>query len=105
MPAAAQLKHARRWIAVPAQAISAQSYAMYVMHLSLLEIVGFYRNAFNLATPACILLAIAAIWGLSWVSYHWLEAPLLALRPAQSPRPATVRLPGREPAREMTSAH
>ena len=92
LPAAMAARlHWLRWALPGIQAISRQSYAMYVTHLSLLEFITYFRAIWHIPTTVCVLIAVVAIWGLSYLSYRFFEAPILALRPRQhapSLRPA-----------------
>ena len=83
LPAADRLRRAPGWIARPAARVAGQSYALYIVHLSLLEIVGYYRVTQHLPMWPCVAGCLAAMWLLSWASFRWLEQPLLRLRPPQ----------------------
>lgn len=81
LPAAARL--VRLPLAWLARAISAQSYGIYLMHLSILEIVGFWRDRWHVPAIPTVAVCVALIWGLSWASWRWFERPILARRPVQ----------------------
>lgn len=79
------------------RAVSTQSYAIYVIHLSILEIVGYYRDRADASPWLALGGSLALIWSLSWASWRWIEAPILARRPRQqaarpAPAPEPVRL-------------
>ncbi len=95
LPAAARLRHLPDRLRLPEAAIialSTQSYAIYLVHLSVLEIVGFYRERWGAPAWAAITISLALIWGLSWASWRWIEAPILARRPRQSGVDGAARL-------------
>jgi peptidoglycan/LPS O-acetylase OafA/YrhL len=73
-----------RWALPGIQALSRQSYAIYIMHMSLLEFVNHFRSTMQIPTTLCVAIVIAAIFGLSWASYRFIEAPILAFRPRQN---------------------
>jgi peptidoglycan/LPS O-acetylase OafA/YrhL len=84
LPAAAAVRwRPHRWLAAPAQALSRQSYAIYLTHLTLIEMVNFYRTSLHLSASIAIIVTITATYGLSYLSYRFLERPILALRPQQ----------------------
>jgi peptidoglycan/LPS O-acetylase OafA/YrhL len=94
LPAAALLRNAGRWFAAVARTLSAQSYALYLMHLSVLQAldIRFYsRHLFGL--PLALALAVALPFGLAWLSYRFFESPILALRPRQDFRRAVASDP------------
>lgn len=93
LPAAAALRRLPRLPAAVVAAISTQSYAIYIVHLSVLEIVGAYRDRWHAPIWLAIGLSLALIWALSWASWRWIEAPILACRPSQSRPPASGRMP------------
>ncbi len=90
LPAADRLRHAPGWIARPAARVAGQSYAIYIVHLSLLDIVGYYRVVLHAPALPCAVACLAAIWLLSWASFRWLESPLLRLRPPQHAVPRVL---------------
>lgn len=75
-----------RWLMPAVAALSRQSYAIYITHLSLLEFVGYFKAMLNLPATLCVIVSVGAIYGLSFASYRWFEAPILALRPRQDVR-------------------
>jgi peptidoglycan/LPS O-acetylase OafA/YrhL len=84
LPAAAAVHwHPHRWLAATAQAFSRQSYAMYLTHLTLIEMVNFYRASLHLSAPFAIIATTAGVYCLSYLSFRFLERPILALRPSQ----------------------
>ena len=83
LPAAAAL---RRLPPVPAAvflAISTQSYAIYIVHLSVLEFASYYRDLWGAPAWVAAAVSLALIWALSSASWRWIEAPILARRPRQ----------------------
>ena len=85
LPAAAALRRLPRWPAAIITAISTQSYSIYIVHLSVLEIVGAYRVRWQAPVWVAAGLSLGLIWALSWASWRWIEAPILARRPKQTP--------------------
>jgi peptidoglycan/LPS O-acetylase OafA/YrhL len=84
MPAAAEMRgRPHGALARAARAISGQSYAMYLTHLTVVGIVGTYRDAWHLPAALAIIITIALLYGVTWLSFHRLERPILALRPPQ----------------------
>ncbi len=92
LPACAALTTLGRWLDRPARALSAQSYALYLIHLELMGIVGFYKGSLGMAPWFCILLSLVGIFGLSYVSYWYFERPILLRRPAQTVSPKIVNV-------------
>ncbi len=83
LPAAARTRTMWPIIAVPARHISQQSYCMYLIHLPLLEAFSYYRPLLAVPAPVLGLLSAGAIWVVSWLSYRWVEQPILKRRPRQ----------------------
>jgi peptidoglycan/LPS O-acetylase OafA/YrhL len=69
-----------------AGAISRQSYALYLFHLPVLEIIGAYREKLHLPAGGAILVSVSLFWGAAYLSAKWFEGPILRLRPAQGER-------------------
>ena len=84
LPAAAALRRLPRWPAAIITTISTQSYSIYIVHLSVLEIVGAYRDRWRAPVWVAVGLSLGLIWALSWASWRWIEAPILARRPKQT---------------------
>jgi peptidoglycan/LPS O-acetylase OafA/YrhL len=83
LPAAAALTRAPWGLRRAAAAISLQSYCLYLIHLTVLEMVGFYRPRFHWSAPVSVAIVLALISGVSWASYRWFEQPILNRRPDQ----------------------
>jgi len=93
LPGAAALQRLPRLPAAVVLAISTQSYAIYLIHLSILEFAGYYRESWQVPASITMAASLALIWALSWASWRWIEAPILARRPHQrseAPSPAAV---------------
>ena len=95
MPAAVRWRTARGPVAWLVRAVSRYSYAVYLVHLSVLE----YLSARHFAYAAyAIVLAVGSIVVLSVGLSHAVEQPIMALRPGQkkargsasSPKPVSV---------------
>lgn len=65
--------------------VSAWSYALYLVHLSVIDAVNLHRWAWGLSAFASTVLAIVLTFGLSALLHHWFERPILARRPRQYP--------------------
>ena len=98
LPASMRLRHAPAWLAAPIRWIAGRSYALYLVHLTVLtDIVerGLWEPGW-LGTPACIALAILGPAVLAELSWRLLEQPVLRLRPAQArtraPMPAGIEI-------------
>jgi peptidoglycan/LPS O-acetylase OafA/YrhL len=83
LPLAAATHSAWRPIESLARTISAQSYAIYLMHLSVAEMIGYERGQWHIDAGLAAAATCLLTWGLSAASYRWLERPILSLRPAQ----------------------
>jgi peptidoglycan/LPS O-acetylase OafA/YrhL len=85
LPAALLLSRAAWWIERPVRWLAARSYALYLMHLTILVDVVEVRvlEAGWMPAAGCVVLAVVAPFPLAALSYRWLEAPLLRLRPGQ----------------------
>ncbi len=90
LPAASRLTRAARWIEAPVRWIAARSYALYIVHLTVLVDVAeqMLWEKGGLAAVLCALLAIVLPFLLAELSYRFLEAPILRLRPHQTMRQA-----------------
>ena len=83
MPAAAARWRAPRWLAAVAAALSGRSYALYLIHLSLVEILSFYRLPARLGDTGAAFATVAIAYGLADLSFRFFESPILRLRPSQ----------------------
>jgi peptidoglycan/LPS O-acetylase OafA/YrhL len=83
LPAAARAGKIWLWVAVPVRLISRQSYCLYLIHLPLLEMISYYRAPYGLYAGVCVMMTPASLWLLSYLSYRWIERPVLAWRPKQ----------------------
>ena len=85
LPAALKLTQAAGWLETPIRWTAARSYALYLMHLTILvDLVE--RQAFEperLSPAACAALAILLPFPLAELSYRFLEMPILRRRPPQ----------------------
>ncbi len=85
LPAAMRLRTIPSWAGWLVTRISAQSYALYLMHETIL--VDFAQGLYFrhlIARPTAVAIAVALPFVLSWLSFSYVERPLLARRPAQS---------------------
>jgi peptidoglycan/LPS O-acetylase OafA/YrhL len=83
LPAASASRSAWRPIEILARKISAQSYAIYLIHLSLAEMIGYERQQWHFAASLAVVMTCLLTWTISAASYRWFEQPILSLRPAQ----------------------
>jgi peptidoglycan/LPS O-acetylase OafA/YrhL len=84
MPAAAMHWRSPQWLAGVATALSQRSYALYLIHLSLVEILTFYRLPVRLGNAGAAIATVAIAYGLADLSFRFFESPLLRLRPSQN---------------------
>ena len=96
LPAALRLRSAAAWFATPVRWIATRSYALYLIHLTILVDVAENRLFETGLMPAvaCAMLAIGLPFLLAELSYRLLEKPLLRCRPSQdrasAPRPPAM---------------
>lgn len=85
LPAALKLNHVAGWLEAPIRWIAARSYALYLMHLTILvdlverQVLGLGQ----LSPVGCAELAILLPFPLAELSYRFLEMPILRRRPPQ----------------------
>jgi peptidoglycan/LPS O-acetylase OafA/YrhL len=100
LPAALRLSRAAGWFARPVRWVAGRSYALYLIHLTILVDVVEMR----LVTPgvlplvACVAVAVLLPLPLAELSWRLLERPMLRLRPHQR-RGMASRVP--HPARQL----
>ena len=102
-PAALRLIDGRNWLARGIRQMSAQSYGLYIMHLSILELVGYRVHERQLSAAMGIVLVLVLTFGLSYASFRYLESPILARRPRQHPG-REARAPDYAPAPKVAEA-
>ena len=83
IPASLMLRTLPAPIGLVVHRLSRWSYCLYLTHLSILEIGGYYRLRWQV-TPVwlalvCLVLSLAT----AWFSWRFFEAPILRLRPAE----------------------
>jgi peptidoglycan/LPS O-acetylase OafA/YrhL len=83
LPAAARARNVWRWVAPPVRLISRQSYCLYLIHLPLLEMISYYRGPYGINALVCVVITLTSLSLLSYLSYRWIERPILAWRPEQ----------------------
>jgi peptidoglycan/LPS O-acetylase OafA/YrhL len=66
------------------RAIGTRSYAIYIVHTPVFEVVSHYIIVAHLPVAVAMLLAPAPIWGLAWAPWRWIEVPILVHRPIRS---------------------
>jgi peptidoglycan/LPS O-acetylase OafA/YrhL len=84
LPAAMRLPDTSSWAGWVVRRISAHSYALYIMHLTILVDLaqGLYLHQ-QISRPAAVIIAVGLPFLLAWLSYRCFESPILSLRPAQ----------------------
>lgn len=89
LPAALCLRTAPEWLAAPVRWVSTRSYALYLIHLTIVYDVCEIRLVEPGVLPPAICAAIAILvpFGLAELSQHLLERPMMRLRPPQIARP------------------
>jgi peptidoglycan/LPS O-acetylase OafA/YrhL len=65
--------------------LSLQSYSLYLVHLTALEVIEAARIHFHWSPAQSILAALVLIAGASTAITRWVELPIMALRPRQYP--------------------
>jgi peptidoglycan/LPS O-acetylase OafA/YrhL len=85
LPMVLRLQQAPKWLEFLGRRISAQSYGLYIMHLTILvELVQQSLLGPRLIGRwTAVALAITLPFALSYISFRFFEAPILALRPRQ----------------------
>jgi peptidoglycan/LPS O-acetylase OafA/YrhL len=84
LPAALRLRRGPRWFTTVVRGLSAQSYALYIIHLTILVDLAqglWWRHA--ISTAQAVMIALTLPFVLAYLSFRFIEAPLLARRPAQ----------------------
>jgi peptidoglycan/LPS O-acetylase OafA/YrhL len=82
LPAALRLRRAPDWFSTIAKTISAQSYGLYIIHETLLVTVAQELWWFHVVSAwGCVAIAVISPFILSYLSFRFLESPILRLRP------------------------
>ena len=93
LPAALRARRAPAWFAAPVAWIGTRSYALYIVHLTVLvdivEVRLFEPGLMSL--PLSMILAIVLPFGLAELSWRFVETPMLRLRPRHDTRTRTGR--------------
>ncbi len=84
LPAAVAWLRCVGWYARPVRWLSQYSYGLYITHFSVLEIVGDKQSI--LSPWGAAALGVFGPFLLAYLSWHFLEAPILARRPRQDMR-------------------
>jgi peptidoglycan/LPS O-acetylase OafA/YrhL len=88
LPLALRLTQAAGWFATPVRWVASRSYALYLIHLTILSDVaenGLFETGL-LSAPGCVAIAVVTPFLLADVSYRWFETPILRWRPSHRPR-------------------
>ena len=83
LPAALAFKHAPAWFDRTARTVSAQSYALYLIHYTILYELVQNKLWFPQLAPTwlCVVLAVGGPFVLAEISFRYFESPILKLRP------------------------
>jgi len=84
LPAAMRLRTIPSWQGWIIARLSAQSYALYLMHETILVDLAqglYFRRVID--RPLAVIIAVVLPFVLSWLSFSYFEKPLLARRPPQ----------------------
>ena len=85
LPAATSLHQLPRWLTAAVTTLSVQSYALYLVHLTVIDAVSDAHLRLGLAGTVCVPLSVVAVFGLAYALNRWVELPLMARRPRQYP--------------------
>jgi peptidoglycan/LPS O-acetylase OafA/YrhL len=92
LPAAVQVQHAPRWFAAPMRTIAAQSYGLYIMHLTFVDLAFWVNGTWPwINKPTAWLGSLVIPFVLSWLSFRYFETPILRMRPSQRLKPVVTR--------------
>lgn len=86
LPAAVRWREASGLAASLIRRLSEQSYGIYLMHLSVMEILNYWKGVWHLRASFCVALTLVLVFGLSFLSWRYFERPILRLRPHALPR-------------------
>ncbi len=91
LPASLHLRRLPPVLSLTVRRLSGWSYCLYLTHLSALEIGGFYGRQSGVPPLLIAVGCVVAVFLLSWLSWRYVEAPILALRPPQALRRTVAR--------------
>ena len=103
LPAAVNLMRAPRWFEVVARTVSSQSYGLYIIHLTFLDLAFWFKGSRPwLSWGVAISIALTLSFVVSWLSFRYFETPILNRRPSQGrframPARHQDRYPGAQP--------
>jgi peptidoglycan/LPS O-acetylase OafA/YrhL len=83
LPATLRIRRLPPAAACAVRLLSSQSYALYLVHLTMLAAVTAAQTTCGLAGTSCVAISVVAIFGLSYGVHNWIEAPIMARRPKQ----------------------
>jgi peptidoglycan/LPS O-acetylase OafA/YrhL len=92
LPAALRLQHAPRWIAAPVHWVSSRSYALYIVHLTILQDFVQVDLLEHVGAVVAAVIAVCLPFVVAECSFRWLERPILRRRPRQMPGKQAVLL-------------
>jgi peptidoglycan/LPS O-acetylase OafA/YrhL len=85
------LKRPPNWLALPVRGLSNMSYALYLTHLTLFDMVMRWGPPNGLGRGGLLAVMLALPWPLAYLSWRWFESPILARRPPQRDVPLAGR--------------
>ena len=65
------------------ESVSEQSYCFYLIHGTLIQYFAMVSRRGEISIEVAILIALCLSWAGSWLSLHWFERHVLAMRPRQ----------------------
>ncbi|MBV8779195.1 MAG: acyltransferase, partial [Alphaproteobacteria bacterium] len=87
LPAAMAMQPPRHRLAAAVRWLSERSYALYIVHLSLIEIGVFHAVRLGMPRNALLPGALIASLAVAELSFRCIERPILRRRPRQFPEP------------------
>lgn len=93
IPAALRFQRAGEWFAAPVRLVSALSYGLYIVHLTILVDVtqAMLWGTGRLSAPAAAVFTATVTLVLAYLSFRYFEAPILRRRPGQTFGPSPIR--------------
>ncbi len=84
IPGCLTLRHLPAPLDVAVRWLSKWSYCLYLTHLSVLEIGGYYGQSWGVAPISNAVVCLVLTFVASWFSWRFFEGPILRLRPVDS---------------------
>ena len=96
LPAALRVRRLPSVLTWLLRRLSARAYAIYLVHLVVLDATSTWHVRFGLPGIACIAISVFLVFGLSETLHRWIEVPIMLRRPKQYPSrfdPARQQVP------------